>query len=67
MVNYYNFYVDLIKYAYISAAELYLGNPKFGLKSKTNSFVNSGSYKALLPTTCVLQLIYCFNWNILRL
>lgn len=44
MVYYYNFYVKLTKYACISSAELYLGNSKFELTSKTNNFVNMETY-----------------------
>lgn len=36
MVIHSKFYVDLIKYTYIFAAELYLDNPNSGLQSKTS-------------------------------
>lgn len=68
MVIYCNFYVDLIKYVYISAAALYLGNLNFGLQSKPSILSTVDLMKLLCHTaTCVFKLIYYVKINILGL
>lgn len=55
-------FIDLIKYTFISAAELYLGDSNFGLQSKTSALSTVDLMKL-----CVLKLIYCVERNKLGL